>query len=208
MKNILSIILASTILTSCNNNNEQKTGDRHLDIIDTLISEKPSKQVDIQTQFDQITVGMTIEEIKLIYKDSEFMEEPVYEYGIDGESTGLTIKKDNQKLFFVWTMEGDNRIRGITILSGSIKIDDNVHIGMTLRAFTQKYPNIKVNIDMMDHRYEFLYVPEKNYRIEFMTADSTRVARYDYKKAEPEYIEILRPYATIDRISINQEEKL
>ncbi len=110
---------------------------------------------------------MKISELKNAYKSAEFFEEPVYKYGIDGESKGLFVKQNNERLFFVWTMQGENKIHGIIILSESIIIDDNVHVGITLKAFIDKYPYALVHIDMIDEIYEYVTVPNLSYRPEF-----------------------------------------
>jgi hypothetical protein len=204
MKTLLSIILVTLILTSCDNQESKSQSEKQVNS-DTNALEGTNRQPkkDHKLKVDKVYIGMTIKEMKDTYQDSEFIEEPVYEYGIDGESFGIVVKRKNERLFFVWTLQGQDNIHGITILSDSLTIDKNVHVGMSLNDFMEKYPNATVNIDMVDNRYEFLFVPELNYRVEFLTTDSNRVAEYDYEQPEPEFKEIKRPNATIDRISIN-----
>jgi hypothetical protein len=107
------------------------------------------------------------------------------------------------RLFFVWTLQGEEKIHGMTILSDSIIIDENVHVGMTLKSFMDKYSEATVQIDMVDERYEYLNVPRLSYRPEFLTTDSTRVANYDYEQPEPEFKSVRKPEARIERISVN-----
>lgn len=204
MKPLLSILLALLTVTACNNKTSKTERDAQTGA-DTITSEVKDKQPeqDPVTKVDQVYIGMTIQELKETYKNATFIEEPVYEYGIDGDSNGLVVEQDNERLFFVWTLLGKDEIHGITLLSESLKIDDDVHVGMTLEAFRDKYPNIPVNIDMLDDRYEYLYVPEHEYRVEFLTTDSTRVATYDYDQPEPEFKAVKRPHATVDRISFD-----
>ena len=146
---------------------------------------------------------MTILEMKEIYKTAKFIEEPVYEYCIDGEENGIVVHDNGKRLFFVWTMQDENVIRGITILSKDIKIDNNISVGITLEEFIKKYPKAVLAIDLLDDRYEFSYVPELNYRIEFLTTDSTRIGEYNFDSVEPEFIKIIDPKRKVDRISIN-----
>lgn len=152
---------------------------------------------------DKLKIGMTIKEMKTLYENSKFIEEPVCEYGIDGESMGIVVVKNNNRLFFVWTLLGDDKIRGITILSPKIIIDENVHVGMKLSDFLKKYPNQKLMLDLVDERIEYCYIPKKKYRIEFLTTKSTRVSEFDYNEPEPKSIRILKKDARIDRISVN-----
>jgi hypothetical protein len=204
MKRIISIVIVILTLISCNNQ-KTKTGDGEQIKSDSIVSKVEQKQTQQEPEIkvDNAYIGMTIGDLKDTYKGSEFLEEPVYEYGIDGESKGLLVKKNNEKLFFVWTLQGENKIHGITILSDSIIIDDNVHVGMTLKSFVDKYPNATIQIDMIDNRYEFLNVPRLSYRPEFLTTDSTRVAEYDYEQPEPEFKTIVKPDSRIERISVN-----
>jgi hypothetical protein len=140
--------------------------------------------------------------LKSEYKSAHFVEEPVYEYGIEGTSMGMTIVQNEERLFFVWTMEESNIIHGITIITPTIKIDGNVKVGMTLSEFLKKYPNNKLAIDMSDNDIEFSYVQDMKYRIEFLTTESTRIGEYDFKVGEPEFKRVVLPNSKIDRISI------
>lgn len=204
MKVLQSIILVALILTSCDSQESKSQNEEQVNSDTITLKDTNRRPIAGQKlKVDQIYTGLTIKEMKDIYKDSEFIKEPVNEYGIDGDSFGLVVRRNNERLFFVWTLQGQDIIHGITILSDTLRIDKNVHVGMSLKKFMQKYPNSTMNIDMLDNRYEYLFVPELNYRVEFLTTDSNRVAEYDYEQPEPEFKEIKRPNATIDRISIN-----
>jgi hypothetical protein len=151
---------------------------------------------------DKIHIGMTIQEMKSIYNKAEFINEPLYEYGIDSEEKGIMVKVNGEALFFVWTMQGNDTIHGIAIVSKKIFIDKDVHVGMTLEDFHNKYPKSKLAIDELTLDYEYIHIPVPDYRVEFLTTDSTRAADYDYSKSEPEFISIKRPKTVIDRISL------
>jgi|26BtaG_2_1085354.scaffolds.fasta_scaffold03051_7 hypothetical protein len=199
MKNILFIILIPLFLIIFYNNTALEINKTDFD----SISELQSKQY-TQTKLyvDKIHIGMTIQEMKDVYTSANFIEEPVYKYGIDGESNGLVVEENGNRLFFVWTLENENEIRGITIISKDIKIDDNVSVGMTLAEFIKKYPEATLAIDLIDNKYEFSYVAKLKYRIEFLTTDSTRVAEYSFGEGEPEYIKIINLKKKVDRISL------
>ena len=199
MKNILFIILIPLFLIIFYNNTALKINKTDFD----SISELQSKQY-TQTKLyvDKIHIGMTIQEMKDVYTSANFIEEPVYKYGIDGESNGLVVEENGNRLFFVWTLENENEIRGITIISKDIKIDNNVSVGMTLAEFIKKYPEATLAIDLIDNKYEFSYVAKLKYRIEFLTTDSTRVAEYSFGEGEPEYIKIINLKKKVDRISV------
>ncbi len=204
MKSIISIIIVLLTLSSCDN---QKSKTRKAKEInpDSDITKVEMNQIQQEPviKVDKAFIGMTIDDLKIAYKGSEFLEEPVYKYGIDGESNGLVVKNNNQKLFFVWTLQNEKKIHGITIISDSIIIDNDVHVGMTLKSFVDKYPNATVQIDMIDNSYEYINVPKLVYRPEFLTTNETRIAEYNYEQPEPEFKSIIKPNARIQRISVN-----
>lgn len=191
-------------LISCENEKSNKQKEKSVEPkiqIEQNTTDKSKQELEIRV--DKAYIGMAISELKSVYDNAEFIEEPVYEYGIDGESKGLVVKQNDERLFFLWTLQGEEKIHGITILSDSIIIDVNVHVGMTLKSFMDKYPETTVQIDMMDERFEYLNVPGLSYRPEFLTMDSTRVANYDYEQPEPEFKSVRIPEARIERISVN-----
>ncbi|WP_224997037.1 hypothetical protein [Cesiribacter sp. SM1] len=151
---------------------------------------------------DKAFIGMTVEELKEAYPNAIFKEEPLYEYGVDSEGTGLLVIENNEPLLFAWTLEDDNKIHSLTVLSPKIKVDSNVHVGMTVQEFLEKYPNSTLAINLIDDRFEFIHIMDKKYSIEFITTDSSRVGNYDFSEAEPEFKSLNRPEATIDRIEI------
>jgi hypothetical protein len=151
---------------------------------------------------DRTYLGMTIDELKKEYKNAEFKNEPVYKYGVDASEDGILVIENKKPLFFVWTMEGENLIAGIIILSSKIIIDEIVHVGMTYAEFKKYKPDSKLAIDMIDNSIEFGYVSDLQYRVEFLTTDSTRVGEYKYDGGEPEFIKVVRPETKIERISL------
>ena len=151
---------------------------------------------------DKIHIGMTIQDMKALYNSAELIEEPLFKYGIDSENNGIKVTVNGESLFFVWTLQDNDTINGIEIISQTIIIDNDVHVGMTLENFLEKYPNSTLSIDELSLESEYILVPSLDYRVEFLTTESTRVADYDYSKTEPEFISIKRPMAKIDRISI------
>lgn len=177
------LILGFLLSASCNNNLNPKSGLHRI-------------------QVDVIHIGMTIQEMKALYAGAEFIEEPLYQYGIDSENNGIRVTENGESLFFVWTMEDNDTINGIEIISQNIIIDYDVHVGMTLEDFIKKYPDSRPSMDELSMDYEYIMVPGQDYSVQFLTTETTRVADYNYSATEPEFIAIKRPTAEIDRISV------
>jgi hypothetical protein len=183
MKQILILSITALLIASCNNRSNSKF--------------RSSQSIKV----DKIYIGMTIQEMKGIYSNAEFIEEPLYLYGVDSEKPGITVIQKGEKLFFVWTLQNETKIHGITILSDKIQIDDGIHVGMPLDEFLNKHPDKDLHMDELSQRdYEYISVPDLGYRVEFWTTDTTRVA--NYSKSDLKFISIRRPKAMIDRISL------
>jgi|WetSurMetagenome_2_1015567.scaffolds.fasta_scaffold108587_2 hypothetical protein len=196
MNRFFSILIMGLLLTACNAGSSKHSKNTSSDKPE--VQSQPDKQILV----DKIHIGMTVQEMKDLYTGADFVAEPVYMYGLDGDNDGIVVKENNVPQFFVWTMEGEDKIAGIAILSDKIIIDKNVHVGMTLEDFLKKYPNEILSVNESGDSYEYIYIPDPDYSVEFLTTDSTRVAEYDYTKDEPEFLSIKRPTATIDRISL------
>lgn len=196
----ITIIILIYILTSCTNetksiSSEIKTQNSidsadHSDTYDTII-------------VDKAHVGMTITKLKSIYKGLDFVEEPLFTFGIDSEDNGLVLYKDQKPYFFVWTLEKSDTINGIVILSDQIIIDNDVHVGITAKEFFNKYPKTRLQIDAISNDIEFCApMNNLNYRVEFSTLDSNRVGEYDITQPEPEFIKLKRLDAIVERIGV------
>lgn len=151
---------------------------------------------------DRISHGMTITQMKEAYQGAEFISEPVWTYGIDGESDGILVKLNEEELFFVWTMFNNDTIRGITVLSKSIILEGGIRVGLTVEELFKSYPKGTMKVNMIDEETEYFYIPILDLMAEFLPSDSKRVASYDWSKGEPEFVEVLKPDATVDRISL------
>ncbi|PVY35591.1 hypothetical protein C8E01_1353 [Pontibacter virosus] len=154
---------------------------------------------------DKAYLGMPIEEFKRVYKEGKFIEEPVHEYGVDGESMGLKVVENGEPVLFVWTFEGDDKVSGITVLSPKVTVDSTIYVGATASDFFKRNPSAEFEVHMIDERFELGYVKGKNYTVEFLTTDSTRVGNYEYGDSQPKFLRLKRPDAKIDRITIENK---
>lgn len=197
---LLIIIISVYILDSCTNETKSKfIESQGIVPIDSINYRNTHDTIFV----DKACVGMTISKLKTIYKDLIFVEEPMFFYGIDSEAKGLLLKKDKKPFIFVWTKENSDTINGITILTDQIIIDKDVHVGITVKDFFDKYKNAKLQIDAISNETEFGFVMNGlNYRVEFLTTDSSRVGLYDINQVEPEFIKLKRLDAKVDRIGV------
>ncbi len=201
MNHVLAILIITILIcTSC----VRETQKVAKEIKTNTVIDSSNQKTSFDTIFvDKTYVGMTLTKLRTIYKNLEFIEEPMFFYGVDSEENGWLLKKDNKPFIFVWTQENSDIINGIIILTDQIMIDHNVHIGITAEDFFNKYKNAKLQIDAISNDIEFGYIMNNlNYRIEFLTKDSNRVGEYDLTQSEPEFINLKRPSAKVERIGV------
>jgi hypothetical protein len=204
MTRIFFIIFFLGGLFSCSS---KKTVDKKPDNTDTISSndsiiEDTIKDLKIHVQVDRAYIGMTIDELKKEYSAAKFKNEPVFMYGVDGEEEGILVIENGKEQFFVWTMYGNDSITGIVILSPSIIIDKGIHVGMTCQDFLKQYPKETLAVSEMSEDYEFSYIEDLTYTVEFHTSDTNRVGKYTEAEDGYLYKGIQSPLSKIDRIHV------
>ena len=149
---------------------------------------------------DEIYIGMTITEVKLKLTDYNFVDRPIYEYGMDSEEKGVLVKIDNDDILFLFKKYGTDSICDIMILSSEILVDGKIKVGDTAEKFLNLYENVKFELDVVQEEFEYAYFPNSNFQIEFITTDENRVCKYDNYKS----IELIDIKRKIDRILVRK----
>ena len=143
--------------------------------------------------------GISITQFKQAIKQGEFLREPLSNYGVDSEKFGWTHINNGEKTFFIWAKQDSQLIEEIIILNSSLSID-NITVGNTLKDFLKNNPNARIEIDVIDSKYEYAFSPGKGYTVEFLSHDG-RIAEYDDNSALKR---IKNPDAFIDRIRVKR----
>jgi hypothetical protein len=200
------IFLALILLSACQSPKPSKTEQPLPLAKDTVVTEvAPAEASKDTTRVGKTYVGMSLAKLRQVYKDLEFVKEPLFMYGVDSDEKGWLLKKDHKPFLFVWTQEGSENIHSITILSDEITVDGNVYVGMSMGDYFKKYPKAKLGIDAISYDIEFAYVENAQYRVECLTTDSSRIGVYNMNEPEPEFIKLLKPEAKIERITVFQQ---
>ena len=201
--NILSFIL---MLTSCSSSgNEAKTANPVVNTskIETrpVVAPQADKLISKKT-FGKITVGMQVTSLQELYPDMNTEERPVYEYGVDGETMGILLKNQAKPYLYLWTMQGDSKIHGITALSPDLQTTDGLKVGSTVTEILSLYPNSEAGISFIDDT-EFIYIEELGLRFEFLTTPESRIGDYEFNNdPQPQFRKFKVESAKVDRISI------
>ena len=158
-------------------------------------------QQDIRNILDTVKVGMTVKEIKGILQDCSFVEEPLTNYGIDSESSGIAVYKENRKLIFIWKKYNTKGIYEIVILDSKIEVDGIIKVGSTLEEYLKVNPDAIIEKNPLNEEWEYAYSTKDFYTVEFNKESGEKVAEYneDYSLKK-----ILNVKASIDRIRITK----
>jgi len=151
---------------------------------------------------DKAYVGMSLNKLRAAYKGQSLIKEPAGNYGIDGGGNGWLLSIDKEPRFFVWATDDNDTIAGIVIVSEKIKIDGDVHVGMSLQDYLNRYNQTQMAIDQITY-FELAYVKNLKYSLEFHTTDTNRVAEYEDTEFEPIFKKFKKLNAKVDRISVN-----
>lgn len=139
---------------------------------------KPIEKKITSYSVDKAYLGMKISDLKKAYSDFEFSEVSLYEYGIDSENKGLLISKAKKKVMFVWTMAGDDKIKGIYCLTNEIETENRIKVGSTVNDILKLYPKLSLKRDCLDMTEEYSKLDDIGILIIFLTTDKNRVGIY------------------------------
>jgi hypothetical protein len=183
-----------TILNNCFKNSELKPCQdiggvyeiQNQKLVKTKYYNSKKRQMKPVKYIGKLALGMTIEDLKLIYSDLR----PVIvgnKYGTcadDDNVLGYDISDGEELLCYVTTK--DERINSFLALSPSFNFG-KITINSTAEEILQNYPKAKWRIDSLSE-WEHLYIEELDVEIVFKTDDNNRVGKYLYDKKQSEMI--------------------
>ena len=194
------------MLTSCSSSgNEARHANPEVKTSTTEIKPAASPQADkliSNKTVGKVTVGMPLASLQVLYPDMKTEERPVYEYGVDGETMGILLKKQAKPYLYLWTMKGDSKIHGITALSPDLQTTNGLKVGSTVAEIVSLYPQCEAGISYIDDT-EYIYIEELGLRFEFLTSAESRIGKYEESfDPQPHFLNFNTQSATVDRISI------
>lgn len=146
-----------------------------------------------------VKVGSKISKIQSSLNGYQFKEESLFNYGVDSESTGISILLDKQKLIFIWSKQNSDKIHEIIVLSPDVAIDGNISVGPTIEELLRFYPDSEIQLDALNQESEFAIPKDSFFYAEFNEPAKQKVAEFneDYSIRK-----IRNLQAEIDRIRI------
>lgn len=144
-----------------------------------------------------IAIGMTFEDIRLLYSNVRFEEVP-NKYGTcaDDDVNGFKIWNENNELMMLVIMNGEmpSRIKYIVVTSSKYNFN-NINTNLTIEEAFKAYPKANFRLDALTE-WEHLFIQELNIELVFETQENNRIGIYKNE----EFLKLKRKKAKIDFI--------
>lgn len=99
-----------------------------------------------------VSLDMTVEEVKELYSDYDFLCAPANNHGLcGGGEVGFEVLKNDTVLFFFWE-EWDGKELGGFILYDPKQSYENIYTGMGLNDYLEKNPNAETVVSHLDSK--------------------------------------------------------
>lgn len=136
-----------------------------------LMKFKPIKYV------GDIAIGMTLEDLKLIYPYVSFIEkENDYNTCAEENITGFEVWDGNELLGYVSNNITENRIKNFIAISPTFNFG-KLNVNSTAKQVLKYYPKSNVRLDSLTD-WEHIYIKELNIELIFKTKETNRIGKY------------------------------
>jgi hypothetical protein len=132
-----------------------------------------------KTQVGKVKLGMTLTQMRSLYKGFKFEEQEVADYGICGGGNGIRVSFGDEQLFFVWCLDGKNKIREIIVLNKKYYTSNGIHVGMSVSELLKVDPDTRFRMNYLDSS-ERSFNKESNVHIIFSDEYDT-IGKYSEK---------------------------
>ncbi len=178
-KFFLLTILWLTIL-SCSKSdrsNNESNGDSDKSKSDSIIVYETGEYLITPKTIGNARLGQTLKDFKEAFKDYDITTVPVWNYCVDGGGDGLLVSKNKEEIIFAWTLNGNDSICSLIVLSDKFHTKDGVKPHMTVGQLLKHYPDMSVNLNLICDG-EFFWDEKSKLTFDFLSSDSTTVGRY------------------------------
>ena len=129
------------------------------------------------TYIGDIAIGMTLEDIILIYPNISFIEkENNYKTCADKSSFGFEIWDGNEVLGFVANNIQDNKIKSLIVRSPRFYFG-KINTNTTASEVLKYYPKSNIRLDLLTD-WEHIYIKELHVELVFKTNETNRIGLY------------------------------
>ena len=200
---LLSFI--TVLFFSCTNFIKQEKQENSVPVKDSLKQNDTDPYIISKATLGRLKIGCLFKDVKEIYKDCDFVKEDTHKYGLDGGGYGYCVRKNKEDLFFFWTWDNQDTVRGFYIISPKFHTRSGINTGMTSGNIKKNYPYCSIYRNDELPNIETLDLKSEGVLLIFITNEKNRVGQ-DYGDLENGVIAIyaqeMRKDAHIDYIAL------
>jgi hypothetical protein len=144
-----------------------------------------------------VAIGMTLEDLKLIYPYVSFIEkENIYSTCAEENIIGFEVWDGNELLGYVSNNITENKIKNFIAISSTLYFG-KLNVNSTAKQVLKYYPKSNVRLDLLTD-WEHIYVKELNIELIFKTNETNRIGKY---KSE-EFVKLKNGELKVDYIQV------
>lgn len=147
---------------------------------------------------ENIAIGMTLEDLKLVYPYISFIEkENIYQTCMDESALGFEVWDGTELLGYVDNNLSDNKIKNLKVISPRFNFD-KLNTNTTASEILKYYPKSNVRLDNLTE-WEHIYIKELNIELVFKTNDTNRIGKYKNEN----FMKLKNGTTKVDFIQVN-----
>lgn len=144
-----------------------------------------------------IAIGMTLEDLKLIYPYVSFIEkENIYQTCADENDLGFEVWDGTELIGYVDNQITDNKIKNLKVISPRFNFD-KLNTNTTAVEILKYFPKSNVRLDSLTD-WEHIYVIELDIELIFKTNDTNRIGKYKNEN----FVKLKNEKAKVDFIQV------
>ncbi len=145
-----------------------------------------------------MAIGMTINDLKLVYPYVSFIEkENIYKTCTDENELGFEIWDGNELLGYANKNSIENRITNLKVISSIFKFG-KINTNSTASEVLKYYSKSSVRLDLISD-WEHIYIKELDIELVFKTNNNNRIAKYKNE----DFIKLINGKVKVDFIEVN-----
>lgn len=145
-----------------------------------------------------IAIGMTLEDLKLIYPYISLIEkENIYQTCSDENALGFEIWDGTELIVYVDNNITDNKIKNLKVISPRFNFD-KLNTNTTASEILKYFPKSNVRLDLLTD-WEHIYIKELNIELVFKTNEANRIGKYENEN----FVKLKNGETKVDFIQVN-----
>jgi hypothetical protein len=135
-----------------------------------------------------------------MFSECKFEKVEAWAFGVDGGGKGTVVKGDSGVLFFYWTHEGEDTVRGFIALNPKFHTGTGIHPGMTVNELKKIEPDLHISVNAV-YDSENIFLKKEALSLVFISQPEKRVGIYKNTGPDESTTE-MRGDARVDQVFV------